>query len=169
MSGAPGPDLAERLPNRPVDHDGVSISDQICRPPTHSGFRRFSFDTSMANHAEPWAGGDEEARISLASRRIARHRIHGLPSATGPTVCPAPGGLDVPDLEVGVHQFATAHPQGVRITLCVAGRCSPTVLIRPTTFASNVDGLSVGDPSRPTEITLTAIDAATGRTILRLR
>jgi hypothetical protein len=90
-------------------------------------------------------------------------------SAMGPTSCPAPGGLDVPDLEVGVHQFATAHPQGVRITLCVAGRCSPTVLIRPTTFTSNVDGLPVADPSRPTEITLTAIDAATGRTILQLR
>jgi hypothetical protein len=41
---------------------------------------------------------------------------------------------------------------------------------RPPEHASNVDGLSVGDPSRPTEITLTAIDAATGgRTILRLR
>jgi hypothetical protein len=46
-------------------------------------------------------------------------------SATRPTVCPAVGGLGGPDLEVGVHQFATAHPQGVRITLCVAGPMQP--------------------------------------------
>ena len=38
-----------------------------------------------------------------------------------------------------------------------------------TTYTSNVDGQPVTDPSRPTEITLTAIDATNGRIILRLR
>lgn len=110
----------------------------------------------------PRAGSHEEALAVLGVSFAA------YASSMEPGACPGIG-LGGPNLEVGVHQFATAYPLGVRITLCVAGRCSPTALILPTTYTSNVDGLSVADPPGPTEITITAIDAASGRTVLSLR
>lgn len=89
-------------------------------------------------------------------------------SATGPAACPSIG-WGSSDLQVGAHRFAAAHPPGVRITLCVAGRCGPSTLIGPASVVSTVDGYPVADPSRPSAITLTAIDAVSGRTVLALR
>lgn len=87
-------------------------------------------------------------------------------SAT-PTACPGIG-LGGPDLQVGVHQFAAAHPNGVRVTLCLAGRCSPTALVSPTTLASSIVGPTVTTP-QPVAMTLKAIDVPSGHTLITLR
>ena len=72
---------------RSLCRDGVSISNQICCPPTHSGSRRLSLTTT---HRKRWAGNDEEARIDLASARPVRGRIRRLRIRHGATRVPRP-------------------------------------------------------------------------------
>jgi hypothetical protein len=87
-------------------------------------------------------------------------------SATGPTSCPGIG-LGGPDLEVGVRQFAAAHQQNVRVTLCVANQCSPAAEIGPQSVVSTVVGRVI-TTAHPVEMSLTAIDVSSGRTLLTL-